>query len=73
MTDYSKTKIYKIESHLGDKIYVGLYSALMAFVLAICAQFYRSKCKEVDICCINVKGEEELDKIPQNLIAQNNL
>lgn len=23
MTDYSKTKIYKIESHLGDKIYVG--------------------------------------------------
>lgn len=23
MTDYSKTKIYRIESHLGDKIYVG--------------------------------------------------
>ena len=23
MTDYSKTKIYKIESHLGDKIYIG--------------------------------------------------
>ena len=23
MTEYSKTKIYKIESHLGDKIYVG--------------------------------------------------
>ena len=23
MTDYSKTKIYKIESQLGDKIYVG--------------------------------------------------
>jgi adenylate kinase family enzyme len=23
MTDYTKTKIYKIESHLGDKIYVG--------------------------------------------------
>jgi len=23
MTNYSKTKIYKIESHLGDKIYVG--------------------------------------------------
>ena len=23
MTDYSKTKIYKIESHLGDNIYVG--------------------------------------------------
>jgi len=23
MTDYTKTKIYKIESHLGDKVYVG--------------------------------------------------
>jgi hypothetical protein len=23
MTNYSKTKIYKIESHLGDKIYIG--------------------------------------------------
>jgi hypothetical protein len=23
MIDYSKTKIYKIESHLGDKIYIG--------------------------------------------------
>ena len=23
MTDYSKTKIYKIESHIGDKVYVG--------------------------------------------------
>ena len=23
MTDYTKTKIYKIESHLGNKIYVG--------------------------------------------------
>ena len=23
MTDYSKTKIYKIESHVGDKVYVG--------------------------------------------------
>ena len=62
---------------MSETFYVGLYSALMAFVLAICAQFYRSKCKEVDICCIkiirDVKGEEELDKIPQNLIAQNNL
>ena len=61
---------------MSETFYVGLYSGLMAFVLAICAQFYRSKCKEVDICCIkirDVKGEEELDKIPQTLIAQNDL
>ena len=63
---------------MGETFYVGLYSALMAFVLAICAQFYRSKCKEVDICCIkiirDVEGEESLDRQPTNPInAQNDL
>ena len=58
----------------------GLYSALMGFVLAIGAQCYRSKCKEVKICCIkiirDVEGEEELDiqqRQPQNPISQNGL
>ena len=48
-----------------ETFYVGLYSALMGFVLAISAQCYRSKCKEVSFCCIkiirDVEGEEELD------------
>jgi len=37
----------------------------MGFVLAISAQCYRSKCKEVSFCCIkiirDVEGEEEID------------
>ena len=48
-----------------ETFFVGLYSALMGFVLAISAQCYRSKCREVNFCCIkiirDVEGEEELD------------
>ena len=37
----------------------------MGFVLAITAQCYRSKCKEVSFCCIKIirdtTAEEELD------------
>ncbi len=64
---------------MSETFYVGLYSALMAFVLAIGAQCYRSKCKEVNFCCIkiliDVEGEEELDsQQPRNpLQAQNAL
>ena len=61
-----------------ETFYVGLYSALMGFVLAISVQCYKSKCKEVDICCIkiirDVEGEEQLDRAPSNPIqSQNNL
>ena len=50
---------------MTETFYVGLYSALMGFVLAVINLLYRSKCKEVDICCIKVvrdiQIEEELD------------
>ena len=64
---------------MSETFYVGLYSALMGFVLAISAQCYRSKCREVKFCCIkiirDVEGEEELDiQIPQNPVqCQNGL
>ena len=62
---------------MSETFYVGLYSALMGFVLAISAQCYRSKCREVKICCIriirDVEGEEELDiQIAQNPIQSQN-
>ena len=62
-----------------ETFYVGLYSALMGFVLAISAQCYRSKCKEVSFCCIkiirDVEGEEELDiqQRSQNPISSQSL
>ena len=61
-----------------ETFYVGLYSALMGFVLAISAQCYKSKCREVDICSIKIlrdtTGEEELDiqQRPQNPITSQN-
>ena len=65
---------------MSETFYVGLYSALMGFVLAMSAQCYRSKCKEVKFCCIkiirDVEGEEELDIQQQpsrNPISQNDL
>ena len=60
-----------------ETFYVGLYSALMGFVLAVINQFYKSKCSEVDICCIeiirDVEGEEALDRTPNPIASQNNL
>ena len=57
--------------------FTGLYSSLIGFILAIGAQCYKSKCREVKICCIkitrDVEGEEILDiQIPQNPIQSNN-
>ena len=62
---------------MSETFYVGLYSALMGFVLAISAQCYKSKCREVDICCIKIlrdtTAEEELDtQRPQNPIQSQN-
>jgi len=63
-----------------ETFYVGLYSALMGFVLAVINQLYKSKCKEVDICCVKVirdiQIEEELDlqqPRPNPIQSQNNL
>ena len=48
-----------------ETFFVGLYSALMGFILAVINLLYRSKCKKVDICCIeivrDIQIEEELD------------
>ncbi len=60
-----------------EVFFTGLYSSLIGFLLAVGAQCYKSKCREVKICCIkitrDVEGEEILDiQIPQNPIQSNN-
>ena len=64
----------------SEVFFTGLYSSLIGFLLAIGAPCYRSKCREVNFCCIkiirDVEGEEELDnqqQRPQNPISQNGL
>ena len=49
----------------SEVFFTGLYSSLIGFLLAMGAQCYRSKCREVNFCCIkiirDVEGEEQLD------------
>ena len=60
----------------SEVFYTGLYSSLIGFVLAISVQCYKSKCREVNFCCIkiirDVEGEEQLDRQPTNPIQSNN-
>ncbi len=59
----------------SEVFYTGLYSSLIGFMLAMAASCYKSKCKEVSICCIKIvrdtSGEEELDRQSQNPIQSN--
>ena len=49
----------------SENFFVGLYTSAIGCLLAIVAQCYKSKCKEVNFCCIkiirDVEGEEQLD------------
>ncbi len=61
----------------SEVFFTGLYSSLIGFILAIGAECYKSKCREVKICCIkitrDVEGEEILDiQVPPNPIQSNN-
>ena len=51
---------------MSEVFWIGFYSSLFGLILAVGAQCYKSKCKQIDICCIkitrDVKGEEEIDK-----------
>ncbi len=63
----------------SEVFFTGLYSSLIGFLLAMGAQCYKSKCKEVQFCCIKITRdttvEEELDiqqQRPQNPIQSQN-
>ncbi len=60
----------------SEVFFTGLYSSLIGFLLAMGAQCYRSKCKEVNFCCIkiirDVEGEEQLDNASRPNPLQSN-
>ena len=60
----------------SEIFFTSLYTSLIGFFIAIGAQCYKSKCKEVKICCIkisrDIQTEEELDRQPTNPIQSNN-
>lgn len=59
----------------SEVFYTGLYSSLIGFMIAIGSQCYKSKCSQVEFCCLKIirdtSGEEELDRQPQNPIQSN--
>jgi hypothetical protein len=63
----------------SEIFFTSLYTSLIGFLIAIGAQCYKSKCKEVKICCIkitrDIQIEEELDQRqpPNPIQSQSNL
>ena len=63
----------------SEIFFTTLYTSLIGFLLAVGAQCYKSKCKEVKICCIkitrDIQIEEELDQRQTQtpITSQNNL
>ena len=57
---------------MSEIFYTSLYTSLIGFVLAMGSQCYRSKCSQVEFCCIKIirdtTGEEVIDMQPQNPI-----
>ena len=62
---------------MSEVFWTGLYSSLIGFMIAIGAQCYKSKCKEVSICCIKIvrdtEGEEKLDQAPNPIQSNSRL
>ena len=50
----------------SEIFWTGFYTASGALILALVNQCYKSKCKQIDICCIkiirDVTVEEEIDR-----------
>lgn len=44
---------------MTEIFWVGLYTALIGFVLAIARYAYKSKCSKIDFCCIKIERNTE--------------
>ena len=59
---------------MSEVFWTGLYTSAIGLIIAVSAQCYKSKCKEVSCGCIkiirDVQAEEELDSNPRNPITE---
>ena len=59
----------------SEIFYTGLYTAGVGVILAIMNQCYKSKCRQIDVCCIkiirDVVVEEVIDSRPISPIRAN--
>ena len=55
---------------MTEVFWVGFYSSMIGFFLAIMASCYKSKCSKVDVGCIHIERDVEAE-IEQNPIDSN--
>lgn len=53
----------------SEVFYVRLYTAMMAFLLAIGNVLYKSKCKEVTCCCLKIVRDTETEEKEMEFVA----
>jgi len=56
----------------SEIFYTGLYTASMAFCLGVFSYLYKSKCKQVDICCIKIVRDVEVEEKELELVNRTN-
>jgi hypothetical protein len=56
----------------SEIFYTGLYTASMAFCLGVFSYLYKSKCKQVDICCIKIVRDVEVEEKELELVSRTN-
>lgn len=49
--------------------FVGLYTSLMAFALAVGNILFKSKCKEFECCCIRIIRDVDIEERETEFIA----
>lgn len=54
---------------MSEVFYVGLYTSLMGFLLALGNIFYKSKCKTVSCCCLKIVRDTETEEKEMEFIA----
>lgn len=54
---------------MSEVFYVGLYTSLMGFLLALGNIFNKSKCKSVSCCCIKIVRDTETEEKEMEFIA----
>ena len=56
---------------LSEVFWVAFISSTFAFCLGVCRLCYKSKCKEVDICCIKIIRDVNIEEKQDEFIANN--
>jgi len=57
----------------SEIFYTGLYTASMAFCLGVFSYLYKSKCRQVDICCIKIIRDVEVEEKELEIVSRTNL